>query len=237
MFQGKRYAMPSQSATSRLVEMEQTIPRQGLRDGMISSTLRSCFAAVTALVLSVGLHAAAVIGQPAPEFTLTDIKGTSHNLSDLKGKTVVLEWVNPECPFVVKHYEKSGNIPSLQKNATADGVVWLLINSAAPGKQGDYDAQKAAAWLEKTSAAATAYLRDADGKVGRTYGAKTTPQLYVIDGEGTLVYNGAIDSIKSADPADIAKAENYVTAALAAVKNGTPVEKSTSQPYGCSVKY
>ncbi len=204
---------------------------------MITSTLRSCFATVAAIVFSAGLHAAAVIGQPAPEFTLTDIKGTSHNLSDFKGKTVVLEWVNPECPFVVKHYEKSGNIPSMQKTATADGVVWLLINSAAPGKQGDYDEKKAAAWLEKTGAAATAYLRDADGKVGKAYGAKTTPQMYVITGEGTLVYNGAIDSIKSTDTADIAKAENYVKAALAAVKSGTAVEKSTSQPYGCSVKY
>jgi len=199
--------------------------------------IRSCFAAVAAAVFAVGVQAAAVVGEAAPAFTLTDIKGASHSLSDFKGKTVVLEWVNPECPFVVKHYEKSGNIPALQKSATADGVVWLSINSAAAGKQGDYDAAKVAAWSEKTKAAPTAYLRDSDGKVGKAYGAKTTPQIYVINAEGTLVYNGAIDSIRSADAADIAKAENHASAALAAVKAGKPVEKATTQPYGCSVKY
>ena len=199
--------------------------------------IRSCFAAVAAAVFAVGVQAAAVVGEAAPAFTLTDIKGASHSLSDFKGKTVVLEWVNPECPFVVKHYEKSGNIPALQKSATADGVVWLSINSAAAGKQGDYDAAKVAAWSEKTKAAPTAYLRDSDGKVGKAYGAKTTPQIYVINAEGTLVYNGAIDSIRSADAADIAKAENFAAAALAAVKAGKPVEKATTQPYGCSVKY
>lgn len=204
---------------------------------MTTPILRSCFAAVAAAVLAVGVQAAAVVGEAAPAFTLTDIKGVTHNLSDFKGKTVVLEWVNPECPFVVKHYEKSDNIPSLQKVAAADGVVWLSINSAAAGKQGDFDAAKVAAWSEKTKAAPTAYLRDADGKVGKAYGAKTTPQIYVINAGGTLVYNGAIDSIRSADAADIAKSENYAAAALAAVKAGKPVEKPSTQPYGCSVKY
>lgn len=204
---------------------------------MPTQLLRSCFAAALAAVFAAGLQAAAVIGEAAPGFTLTDIKGTTHNLSDFKGKTVVLEWTNPECPFVVKHYEKSGNLPALQKTATADGVVWLLINSAAPGKQGDYDADEFAAWSAKTKAAPTAYLRDSDGKVGKAYGAKTTPQIYVINAEGVLVYNGAIDSIRSADAADIPKAENYATAALAAVKAGQPVAKPTTQPYGCSVKY
>lgn len=204
---------------------------------MIKHSLRSCLAAVAAFVLAAGLHAAAVIGQPAPDFTLTDIKGTAHRLADYKGKTVVLEWVNPECPFVVKHYDKTGNIPSLQKAAAADGVIWLTINSAAPGKQGDYDAEKVAAWSTKTGAAPAAYLRDVDGKVGKAYGAKTTPQICVINAEGTLVYNGAIDSIKSAEAADVEKAEKYVVNALAAVKAGKPVEKSSTQPYGCSVKY
>lgn len=204
---------------------------------MITHSLRSCFAALAALVVAAGLHAAAVIGQPAPDFTLTDIKGATHRLADFKGKTVVLEWVNPECPFVVKHYDKSGNIPALQKAATADGVVWLTINSAAAGKQGDYDAEKVAAWTKKTNAAPTAYLRDPDGTVGKAYGAKTTPHIYVITAEGTLVYNGAIDSIKSADAADIANAEKYVVDALAAVKAGKPVDKSSTQPYGCAVKY
>jgi hypothetical protein len=204
---------------------------------MTTQILRSCFAAVTALAFTAGLYSAAIIGQPAPEFTLKDISGATHSLSDFKGKTVVLEWTNPECPFVVKHYEKSGNIPALQKTSKADGVVWLTINSAAEGRQGDYDAQKAAAWLEKIGAEPTAYLRDTDGKVGKAYDAKTTPHLYVISPDGKLVYNGAIDSIRSTEVADIAKAENYVTAALAAVKNKVPVEKSSTQPYGCSVKY
>ncbi len=180
---------------------------------------------------------AATVGQPAPAFTLTDIKGTSHNLSDFKGKTVVLEWVNPECPFVIKHYEKSGNIPSTQKAATTDGVVWLQINSAAAGKQGDFAPAQVADWSAKNKVAATAYLRDSDGKVGKAYAAKTTPQLYVINPEGVLVYNGAIDSIRSSDAADITKAENYMTTTLAALKSGKPVVKSTTPPYGCSVKY
>jgi hypothetical protein len=198
-------------------------------------SLRSLF--VSAGLLVAGALHAATVGQPAPAFTLTDLAGVSHNLSDFKGKTVVLEWVNPECPFVVKHYEKSGNLPATQKAAVADGVVWLLINSAAPGKQGDYDAAKATAWLEKNKAAATAYLRDVDGKVGKAYDAKTTPQIYVINAEGVLVYNGAIDSVRSTNAADIEKAENYVAAALAAVKAGKPIEKPVTQPYGCSVKY
>lgn len=180
---------------------------------------------------------AATVGQPAPAFTLTDLDGKSHNLSYFKGKTVVLEWVNPECPFVVKHYEKSGNLPATQKAATADGVVWLLINSAASGKQGDYDAEKAKAWLAKNKAAATAYLRDADGKVGKAYDAKTTPQIFVINAEGTLVYNGAIDSKRSTNADDIAGAENYAKSALADLKAGRPVATATTQPYGCSVKY
>ena len=202
---------------------------------MITPILRSCLAAVTAAVFTVAVQAAAV-GDPAPDFTLTDIDGGTHTLSALKGKTVVLEWVNPECPFVKKHY-KSGNIPALQKTAKADGVVWFSINSAAPGKQGDYDAVQVAVWRDKTGASPTAYLRDTDGKVGKLYGAKTTPHLFVITPEGKLAYAGAIDSISSTDVADIAKAENYVTAALAAVKNKVPVAQSTSQPYGCSIKY
>lgn len=196
------------------------------------------------LVLAVALAAAFVtvgraavnIGAPAPDFSVTDIQGKAHRLSDYKGKTVVLEWINPECPFVVKHYG-SGNIPKLQKTATADGVVWLTINSARRGAQGDYDAGAAQGWLSKKGAAQTAYLRDQDGKVGRLYGAKTTPHMYVIDPAGTLVYNGAIDSIRSADVDDLAKAENYVASALTAVKAGKPVAKATSQPYGCGVKY
>jgi peroxiredoxin len=183
------------------------------------------------------LLSAATVGEPAPAFTLTDLAGKSHQLADFKGKTVVLEWTNPECPFVVKHYESSGNLPATQKAATADGVVWLQINSAAAGKQGDYDVAAVQAWLAKNQAAATAYLRDRDGKVGKAYGAKTTPHLYVINPEGVLVYQGAIDSKRSTDAKDIADAENYVKSALAALKAGKPVATPSTQPYGCGVKY
>jgi len=188
-------------------------------------------------VFAASILGAATVGQPAPAFTLTDLDGKTHNLSDFKGKTVVLEWVNPKCPFVVKHYEKSGNIPSTQKAAVADGVVWLQINSAAAGKQGDYDAEEAKAWQAKNKVAASAYLRDADGKVGKAYDAKTTPHIFIINAEGVLVYNGAIDSIRSGNEADIEKAENYVKSALASIKEGKPVASATTQPYGCSVKY
>jgi alkyl hydroperoxide reductase subunit AhpC len=184
----------------------------------------------------VSVQAAATVGQPAPDFTLTSIDGKVHQLSSFKGKTVVLEWVNPECPFVQKHY-RSGNIPKLQQSATSDGVVWLSINTGEPGSQGVFDADRQAKWSTGMKAAPTAYLRDPDGKVGRLYGAKTTPHMYVITPDGTLVYNGAIDSIRSANIDDIARAENYVASALSAVKAGKPVVKSTSQPYGCSVKY
>jgi peroxiredoxin len=193
-------------------------------------------AAALAAVSFTRLFAAATVGEPAPEFMLTDTAGKTHKLSDFRGKTVVLEWTNPECPFVVKHYE-SGNMPALQKAATADGVIWLSINSGKAGAQGDFEPAQVASWQSKTGAAPTAYLRDSDGTVGRAYGAKTTPHMFVITSEGQLAYAGAIDSIRSADAGDIAKAKNYVTAALTAVKNGTPVEKPTTTPYGCGVKY
>ncbi|MFZ9682590.1 MAG: redoxin domain-containing protein [Cephaloticoccus sp.] len=157
-------------------------------------------------------------------------------MSEYRGNTVVLEWVNPECPFVVKHYE-SGNIPKLQASAKADGVVWLAINSGHAGAQGDFDAAQVKAWQTRTGSAPSAYFRDQDGAVGRLYGAKTTPHMYVITADGTLVYNGAIDSIRSANRADIAKAENYVVSALTAVANGEPVKDAATRPYGCSVKY
>jgi len=192
--------------------------------------------AAIAATFAVAARADVKIGQAAPDFTLTDMNGKSHSLADYKGKTVVLEWVNPECPFVMKHYG-SGNIPKLQQSAKADGVVWLSINTGKAGAQGVYEPAKHAKWSSSVNASPSAYLRDPDGKVGRLYGAKTTPHMYVITPDGTLVYNGGIDSIRSADVDDIAKAENYVAAALAAVKAGKPVATATSRPYGCSVKY
>ena len=196
-------------------------------------------AAAILLVLSLvpGKAATAEVGHPAPDFKLTDIDGVSHTLADFKGKTVVIEWVNPECPFVQKHYDQSGNIPKLQKSATANGVVWLSINSTAPGKEGDYPTSAVKAWQERVHWAATAYFRDQDGKVGKLYDARTTPHIFIIDPHGNLVYAGGIDSIRSSRVEDIAKATNYVSDALADVKAGKPVRKATSQPYGCAVKY
>ena len=179
---------------------------------------------------------AVTVGQPAADFSLTDINGQAHRLSDYRGKTVVLEWTNPECPIVRKHY-LSGNMPSLQKSATADGVVWLSINSGHPGSQGDYDPAQVEGWLKSTGAAPTVYMRDPDGSGGHLYGAKATPDMYVIAADGTLIYAGAIDSIASADVSDIARATNYVRAALDSLKAGRAVAVASSRPYGCAVKY
>lgn len=180
--------------------------------------------------------AAVGIGRPAPDFNATDAQGRTQTLSQYRGRTVVLEWNNPACPFVQKHYA-SGNIPGQQSAAVADGVVWLTINSGAAGKQGHLDAKGAQDFLAQFHAVPTAYLFDRDGKIGHAYGAKTTPHLYVIDGSGTLRYMGGIDSIPSADKEDLAKATQYVPQALAELKAGKPVSVPTSEPYGCSVKY
>lgn len=182
-------------------------------------------------------RAGAEIGAAAPDFSLNDLSGQTHRLADYRGKTVVLEWHNPDCPIVGKHY-RSGNMQATQRAAEADGAVWLTINSGAPDSQGgNYSAAELTQYLQKGGAAPSAYLRDPEGKVGRLYGAKTTPHMFVIDQNGVLVYNGAIDSIRSSDPADVKKATNYVTAALADLKSGRAVTTASTQPYGCAVKY
>ena len=178
----------------------------------------------------------AEVGQPAPDFTLTDSNGQKHSLSSFKGKVVVLEWINHGCPFVVKHYD-SGNMQKTQKSATAAGAVWLSICSSAPGKQGH---QTATDWNKTNvvkSAVPTAVLLDEDGKVGKLYHATNTPQMFVINAAGLVVYSGAIDSIPSAKADDVAKAQNHVLAALADLKAGRPVATPVTKPYGCSVKY
>jgi peroxiredoxin len=175
-------------------------------------------------------------GEPAPEFTLTDTKGTSHNLSDFRGKYVVLEWVNHGCPFVVKFYSV-GKMQELQKAAADDGVVWLSICSSAEGKQGYMNNDEWNAKIEESGTAAAGVLIDEDGTVGKMYGAKTTPHMYVIDPEGTLIYQGAIDSVPSTDSADIDGAENYVMAAIAQHKAGEEIVNAQTKAYGCSVKY
>lgn len=197
---------------------------------------RLCLLSVLAAAAPLTARSAASVGQPAPDFGLTDLDGHVRRLSDYRGRTVVLEWTNPECPIVGKHY-RSGNMPSLQKSATADGVVWLAINSGHPGSYGDYDPARVRGWLGSTGAAPTAYMRDPDGQVGRLYGAKATPNMFVISADGTLVYAGAIDSIPSADPSDIARATNYVRAALDSLRQGRPVAVASSRPYGCAIKY
>jgi peroxiredoxin len=178
----------------------------------------------------------ATVGQPAPNFTLTGADDKPHSLSDYKGKFVVLEWTNPNCPFVHKFYD-SGTMQALQKQETAKGVVWLRINSAAPGKADYQDPTTLAAYEKENHVAATESLIDPDGQVGHLYGARTTPHMFVIDAKGTLIYAGGIDNKPSPDPADIPTATNYVTAALDEAMAGKPVTTPTSRPYGCSVKY
>lgn len=178
----------------------------------------------------------AVVGKPAPAFTLTDSNGKKHSISDFKGKYVVLEWVNYDCPFVKKHYDSS-NMQKLQKEFTDKGVVWLSINSSATGKQGHFEASKINALIKEKGAHPTAYLIDTDGQVGRLYGAKTTPHMYIINPNGELIYNGAIDDKASANPDDIAGSKNFVRAGLQEALAGKAVTVSASQPYGCSVKY
>jgi len=194
-------------------------------------------AALAVLVLPVaGARADAVIGSPAPAFSLPDTAGRTHTLSGYAGKWVVLEWVNYDCPFVGKHYG-SGNMPALQKEYTAKGVVWLAINSSAPGKQGHFTPEVIQARSSKYGAAPSAYLLDPSGTVGRAYGAKTTPHMYVISPAGKLVYAGGIDDRPTTDLADIQGAKNYVRAALDEAMAGKPVTTPSATPYGCSVKY
>jgi glutathione peroxidase-family protein len=178
----------------------------------------------------------ATIGKRAPDFTLPDPDGQEHALSDYAGKYVVLEWINFDCPFVRAHYE-SGRMPKLQRTYIGKGVVWLSICSSAHGKQGDYHGEALADGLEQTHWSGTAYLVDQDGAVGRTYAAKTTPHMFVINPDGLLIYAGAIDDKPTVRKSDAANATNYVVLALDAAMAGKEVETKTTKSYGCSVKY
>jgi hypothetical protein len=177
-----------------------------------------------------------VIDKPAPAFSGKTADGKTIELASLKGKTVVLEWTNHECPFVKKHYD-SGNIPQLQKEATAKGIVWLQVISSAPGKEGFVDGATAINLNKQRGAAPSNTVLDPEGSIGKLYGAKTSPHLYIIDPQGVLVYKGGIDSIPSADKADIANAENYVKTALGELSAGKKISHASTQPYGCTVKY
>jgi peroxiredoxin len=195
---------------------------------------------VTLAVLTVFLFVSAVwatrIGQAAPDFTATDTNGKAHKLADYRGKFVVLEWTNRGCPYTQKQYN-SGNMQRLQHDWTAKGVVWFTVVSSAPGQQGYVTAPEENAFVKKVNAAPTAVLLDPSGELGHLYDAKTTPHMFIISPEGTLIYNGAIDDRPTTDVADIDGAKNYLSIALDEAMSGKPVTNPTTRPYGCSVKY
>ena len=176
------------------------------------------------------------VGTTAPDFSLTDSKGKTQTVSQYKGKYVVLEWFNPECPFVKKHYG-GGNMQKLQEEFTGKGVVWLSIDSSAPGLEGYLTAETANAKMTEWKTKQTALVLDPDGKAGRTYGAKNTPHMFVVNPEGKIVYEGAIDSKATPNPSDIASSTNYVKVALEESMAGKTVSNANTKPYGCSVKY
>jgi peroxiredoxin len=199
--------------------------------------IRTLLITLGVLVSNCGVALAEVqVGKEAPDFVLTDTNGKTHHLSDYKGKYVVLEWYQPDCPFVRKHYN-SGNMQALQKEYVSKGVVWLSIDSSAAGQEGNYPPDRLNQIATKTGSIRTALLLDADGKVGHLYGAKTTPDMYIINPQGILVYQGAIDDKPSTDLGDVRTARNYVKTALNAVMAGQSVATTSTRPYGCSVKY
>ncbi len=201
-----------------------------------SRMLTAILVSVFISIMASQLQAQPVVNQEVPDFTLMDSMGKKHAVSDFRGSFVVLEWINPDCPFVRKHYD-SGNIQSLQKKYTDKGVVWLSVASSAPGKQGYYSADEWNQIVVDKKAHSTAVLLDSQGVVGKKYEARTTPHMFVINPKGILIYQGAIDSINSTNTADISQAENYVQEALDAAMNGKEVKNSSTKSYGCSVKY
>ena len=201
---------------------------------MIAKTALT-LAMLSASAFLASAHAAVEPGQQAPDFSLRDLAGNSAGLAQFKGRTVVLEWNNPNCPYVQKHYG-SGNMQGLQQAAQGK-TVWLAINSTSPASGDFMSAEALKKWVAEHKSAPTHYLLDPDGSVGRLYGAKTTPHMYVINPQGRVVYAGAIDDKRSTNPADIPGATNYVRTALGALAKGEPVRNANTQPYGCSVKY
>jgi peroxiredoxin len=206
------------------------------RDRLVLIAGVSAAAALTAAALVVSTASAAPVGEAAPAFSEKDTKGQTVSLDQFKGKTVVLEWTNDGCPFVQKHY--AGNMQKTQTAATSDpNVVWISVISSKPGSQGYADGKRADKLTADRSAHPSMVLLDPDGSMGHAYGAKTTPHIFIITPDQKLAYNGAIDSIPSSDKADLAKATNYVTTSLAALKAGKMPDPALTQPYGCSVKY
>ena len=189
-----------------------------------------------AILMGFSVAWAARVGELAPDFTATDTNGKVHKLSEYRGKFVVLEWTNRGCPYTQKHYN-SGNMQRLQREWTGKGVIWLTVISSAPGEQGYVTASQENAYLKESNAAPTAVLLDTTSAVGHLYDAKTTPHMYIIDSQGTLIYNGAIDDRPTTDLGDVNGAKNYVSASLQEATSGKPVSNATTRPYGCSVKY
>jgi len=198
--------------------------------------LNSMFMSLMVMFMPLAVQAEVETGKPAPDFTLTDTNGKSLTLAEHKGKYVVLEWFNYDCPFVVKHYS-GGNMQKLQNEYTGKDVVWLSINSSAEGNEGYYSPEDTNTMAAERGVKSTALLLDADGKVGHLYGAKTTPHMFVIDPNGMVIYQGAIDDKASVDVDDIPTSKNYVQTALDAAMAGKPVADATTKAYGCSVKY
>jgi peroxiredoxin len=196
----------------------------------------AAIAALAAALAPVWAAAQAVVGSPAPDFNVTDSHGQPHSLDQYRGKYVVLEWHNQGCPYTKKHYD-SGNMQALQKEWTAKGVVWFTVISSAPGEQGYQTDAQENAYLAQMHAAPTAVLMDSHGKLGHLYDAKTTPEMYVIDPSGKLIYEGAIDNRPTPDVSDIKGADNYLSDALTDAMAGKPIAKSYTRSYGCSVKY
>jgi peroxiredoxin len=197
--------------------------------------MRNLFGLIILLLVTSLVHAVKV-GEPAPDFQATDSNGQQHELSQYRGKFVVLEWHNNGCPYTRKHYE-SGNMQRLQKQWTSKGVVWFTVISSAPGQQGYVTAQQENDYVKQMNAAPTAALLDPQGDVGRLYSAKTTPQMFIINPAGVLIYDGAIDDKATTDQSDIQGAKNYLSQALEEAIAGKQVSTPTTRPYGCSVKY
>jgi hypothetical protein len=198
--------------------------------------LRRALFALPILAFVTAAQAVPAVGQAAPDFSLKDTTGKTVKLSDYRGKYVVLEWTNPGCPYVKKHYN-SGNMAATQQDAVAKGAVWLSINSTEKDAWDYLAPPKLTAWLNERKAKPTAVLMDEEGTAGRAYGARTTPHMYIVNPQGQLVYAGGIDSIASSDADDIKKATNYVKQGLGEALAGKPISAATTRPYGCSIKY
>lgn len=200
--------------------------------GSLSRWVKACAATLVLITAAMAVR----VGEPAPGFSAVDSHGKTHNLADYKGKYVVLEWHNQGCPYTRKHYE-SGNMQRLQRKWTDKGVVWLTVISSAPGTQGFVTPTQENEYVEQMKASPTAVLMDSTGTLGRLYSAKTTPEMFVINPSGTLIYQGAIDDHPTTDQKDIAGAKNYIDTALSEAMQNKPVTDAATRPYGCSVKY